>query len=699
MASTETMVSVERTGKNAKGAVVSGHLVPRLRDCRRRVTIDWQSNQVLEDLDMKGGHGHVQRRWPAHVAHTETFFVFPSSAVNTAFSGAQVTIKDTLAKEINVWKLPEEQQNMFLKDAKRGRLKEWLSVKESGAVQVHEGEIARRIREELKERCVPSRWLDKWKVAGPVAQHGLTHSQGNWVDPRIEAKSRWIVQGFHDPDIDLVSRSVPTPATGDVPMALQLMSSFGIQAWTADCKSAFMQSDPGQRPQPLFALPPSDGLPGEQKDCIIELKTEVYGLVSGPGGWRCTLLRRWQKLNWRRHPLAPCVFLFFEDVPTSQKPQLTGVLVVETDDLLGGSSGPQAAESITQLTKSLVLGHFEYLQKRAVAYGGRLLKQAQDMSFTISMANYVAEKATAVQLERGRQDEDDATEREITCLRGLLGSLMWAGREGIPHLVGECSLLSSTLPTPKVKHIKAANACLKRHLNAPVEIRILPLRPETLHFVVLTDASFDNLGNGRTQVGWMVLACERQLVTKGEGKVSPLTFGSSALHRAASSTLCCEAFAMSMGLSHAEWAMEWWKLATDCQYDLRQRTQNPHDIEVKALMHDPGAKPPKLLAVTDAKSLFDTVNKESYSHTERRAALEVSVIRDSLKLLEGQIRWVPHALNAADSMTKLGANAQSMVRLLEGGCLQLRSEESVLAERKQFREETGRQCPRPHRKM
>eukprot|EP00971_Amphidinium_carterae_P000398 8441-Amphidinium_carterae.1 len=95
-------------------------------------------------------------------------------------------------------------------------------------------------------------------------------------------------------------------------MALQLMATHRMKCWTADCKSAFMQSDKGLRPQPIYALPPSDGLPGEQSDCVIELKTEVYGLVSGPGGWRCTLLRRLQRCGWKKHPLAPCVFLFFE---------------------------------------------------------------------------------------------------------------------------------------------------------------------------------------------------------------------------------------------------------------------------------------------------------------------------------------------------------------------------------------------------
>eukprot|EP00971_Amphidinium_carterae_P239845 4761634-Amphidinium_carterae.3 len=284
-----------------------------------------------------------------------------------------------------------------------------------------------------------------------------------------------------------------------------------------------MQSDQGLRPQPIYALPPSDGLPGEPLDCVIELKTEVYGLVSGPGGWRCTLLRKLQRCGWKRHPLAPCVFLFFETLQKETHLSLTGVIVVETDDLLGGCSGPLAEASKEKLTKSLVFGHFEYLQKRAVTYGGRLLKQAPDGSFTISMASYIEEKASAVVLERGRQDEDSANTQEITRLRGILGSLMWAGREGVPHLLGEVSLLSSTLPEPKIKHIKLANACLRRHLQNPTTVTIRPLRPEEIKFLVLTDASFDNLGNGRTQVGWIVLACEQSVMTQGEGQVSPLT--------------------------------------------------------------------------------------------------------------------------------------------------------------------------------
>eukprot|EP00971_Amphidinium_carterae_P092284 1827116-Amphidinium_carterae.1 len=155
---------------------------------------------------------------------------------------------------------------------------------------------------------------------------------------------------------------------------------------------------------------------------------------------------------------------------------------------------------------------------------------------------------------------------------------------------------------------------------------------------------------------------------------------------------------MSLRLSHAEWAMEWWKLAVDCNYDLRQRVQNAHQIDVRPVVKK-NVEIPKLLAVTDAKSLFDTVNKESYSHTERRAALEVAVIRDSLNILSGQIRWIPHSMNAAYCLTKLGANAQAMIALLASGWLQLKSEDGILEERRQYREDTGKACPRPHRRL
>ena len=119
------------------------------------------------------------------------------------------------------------------------------------------------------------------------------------------AKSRWIIQGFHDPDIAILNRTVPTPATSDVPLALQVLASIQASIWVGDVKAAFTQGDKGQRPERLFAYPPQDGFPGESEAVVVELLAEIYGLITGPPAWRKTLIETFKQEGFKRHPLAP----------------------------------------------------------------------------------------------------------------------------------------------------------------------------------------------------------------------------------------------------------------------------------------------------------------------------------------------------------------------------------------------------------
>eukprot|EP00973_Karenia_brevis_P034370 4741099-Karenia_brevis.AAC.1 len=77
------------------------------------------------------------------------------------------------------------------------------------------------------------------------------------------AKSRWILQGYHDPDITILNRSVPTPETSD-PASVQRHE-------LVTC---------------LFATPPPGGVPGEDDDVLVEIRADIYGLILGPPGWR-----------------------------------------------------------------------------------------------------------------------------------------------------------------------------------------------------------------------------------------------------------------------------------------------------------------------------------------------------------------------------------------------------------------------------
>ena len=96
-------------------------------------------------------------------------------------------------------------------------------------------------------------------------------------------------------------------------MALQLLASIGAEAFTADVASAFGQTIKGQWKRQggerLFATPPKEGIPGEDDDILIEVLAEIYGLVSGPPGWRQTLLTEFKNLQFRRHWLHNGLYL------------------------------------------------------------------------------------------------------------------------------------------------------------------------------------------------------------------------------------------------------------------------------------------------------------------------------------------------------------------------------------------------------
>ena len=76
---------------------------------------------------------------------------------------------------------------------------------------------------------------------------------------------------------------MPTPETSDVPLTLQMIVSLQAVGFCADVKGAFAQSEKGLRKECIFCNPTPCGIQGEDDpDILIELLTEIYGLISGP---------------------------------------------------------------------------------------------------------------------------------------------------------------------------------------------------------------------------------------------------------------------------------------------------------------------------------------------------------------------------------------------------------------------------------
>ena len=177
--------------------------------------------------------------------------------------------------------------------------------------------------------------------------------------------------------------------------------------------------------------------------------------------------------------------------------------------------------------------------------------------------------------------------------------------------------------------------------------------------------------------------------------ISILTYKSHKMARAASATMAVEANALSEALAEVEWSASWFGFARDIDYDPRRRDVLNRDFQACSIITQDDSSL-DVASIIDAKSLYDNLAREQYSGAERRSALEVCVIRDSLNSLNGRARWVPHEENPVDCLTKMRGNSARLLQLTQDHSFCLVGASTTLEQRKEFREQTGRRNPRPN---
>ncbi len=144
--------------------------------------------------------------------------------------------KKAPAAELSYDQLSPSEQRQF----DEARLRETNGIMDAGAMTLLKLEEEEVVLRDEPDRVLPSRWTEKWKDMGP----GMA----------VLAESRLVVLGFHDPDIDLLFRSAPSPDSESILWVLQLFASMRARAFVADVKVAFMQGLKRQRPRPLRRL-------------------------------------------------------------------------------------------------------------------------------------------------------------------------------------------------------------------------------------------------------------------------------------------------------------------------------------------------------------------------------------------------------------------------------------------------------------
>ena len=507
-------------------------------------------------------------------------------------------------------------------------------------------------------RTLTARMILKWSK----------HPDGS---PR--AKARLIVRGYNDPDAlaGQVATSSPTTTRLSRSFILSLAANMSWSTWTADVSTAFLQGRPQSRK--LWVKLPAESLQllGADEDTRMLLLKPCYGQIDAPRGWYLEAVDRLLRAGLRQHPLDPCCFLVYEtdsssydtDDPIHQEvsslgdDKLVGMVITHVDDMLGSGcpKSPRYQEVIQHLKENFSfrewkqdLPKLEYCgcEIASTPEGGRKLNQEQYMG-----------KISPITFNKNRPMSENVNEREITQIRGLLGSVQWPAVQSSPHLQCTVSMISGQVNKATVQTLHECNRLLrfcKDNKDVGLTYNFIG-RPEELQLITFFDAGFTARPDGNSQGGYVTMLINKNLFTTGEeGEYHILDWRSFRTPRVARSSLGAEAQAGGQAADAVDFTCRFWEHLLKPGLSLKEL------IETKSTL--------KPTLVTDAKALYDSYHREGISSSvvDKRVSLEIRVMKERMECLGGGLRWMSSERQIADGLTKESARLLLASRLRHG---------------------------------
>ena len=400
---------------------------------------------------------------------------------------------------------------------------------------------------------------------------------------------------------------------------------------------------------------------------MIEITGHVYGLNDSPSAWYRKLDSELHAAGFERSKIDSCIYYMHEDG------KLSGVYGIHVDDCATGGSGKKYEDALNYLKQKI---EFRKWRNHDGDFCGARYTQ-DPVSKVISMSQQAfAQKLRPLHFSRERMSKRDEplNPREVACLRAINGSLNWLCTQSRPDLSAQVSFSQQSFPEPKVQDALNVNNAVRRakqHSDQNIVFSVIP--PEELCVMMHSDAAFGNARAGATQAGYVVSLTSKAINMGKECAWTPVFWRSFKLPRVVSSTLSAEAQSMSVASSMCEWTMLILGEALD-------GFRCPHSF-----WHSTGRE---AILLTDCKSLYDHLQSPSTpALDDRRTSIDIIIIKDSIRRLGAQLRWIPTNRMLADAMTKESPEAFDLLR----ACIrvmryQVSPEERVLKWRAKERE-------------
>ena len=503
------------------------------------------------------------------------------------------------------------------------------------------------------DRVVTARWVLTWKKTD---------------EGKYQAKARLVLRGFQDPDLFNLDKASPTAARLG---KLSLLSLAAVERWTISCgnvRAAFLSGASFVR-KLMVRLPkdcgPLLGIRSTEEVTMRMLKS-AYGLADAPLLWFREATRRLKKLKLVPQRLDQCTFGFYD----KKSGKLSGMPILHVDDmLLAGDMKGDFGLMFEELKKNFDFGKWEVLDKdHPITYcGGQLVQEGN--SVVLSFESYI-KKIAPLTIPKHREDKKELSSFELTRCRGLLGALQWPGGQGVPSLMASTSIIAGDIPGGTGEVMQSLNKTLrfaKENAKYGLQFHSVAKKVEDLALLCFCDAAFGVRRDLSSQGGFMIVMTDKRVLHGEKCPFTPLAWKSFKLPRVCRSSLGAESQAMAGALEELLMVKTFLRMLLD------QNVTLPQSQETLTM---------PCAVVTDCRALFDLLKKENIqTSNDKRVAIESLVIRDLLKQVNGELRWVSSERQLADPMTKLSTR-QQLVEAMRSGFIQLVHDENFVAAKK-----------------
>jgi len=563
----------------------------------------------------------------------------------------------------------EEKAGFSLADAG-----EWQALMDLKAIEVLDAQKASVVRERYPSRIITSRMIRRKK---PMPGVGA-----------FKYKSRWCVHGHQDPDSHLLKTFSPTPSVESINLFFQVCLNENLDLSFGDIKNAFGQSDKLDRAGGDIWVEPCEGL-SLPEGSLIKLVVPVYGLDDAPLRWHMTLLNFFFSIGFERSLLEPCWLV------KRSHGRIIAQVLLEVDDINVGCIPSYSKELKKAMTDRFQFGKWEYEE---ADFAGRHVKRV-DNKVLMNQEKYILEKLEAIKIPRGQKSDKTRllNNEEFETFRSMLYKVHWVAHQTRPEASGIVSILSSRLKAASIHDLVCLNKLIT-HLRNTAQQNLVLHRFESskMTFITAPDAGGidssppvegnEEMVSDAVQGAWVIFASDRIPSHSGKVKVSTLSWRSSKLKRRVSSTLAGEALSFSQALSEVEYLQIMFRDVVFGDVDRAdwQKSLLPFLSVLRQECSLNGRQ--EQCQVTDAKSLYDAVIKQSpCSRQDRRTAVELAIIVESMRKSSCTLRWTPHPRMPADVLTKddLGKSNGALEEILRTSRFGLWSEEEELKQRKE----------------